>query len=104
MSNIVSYNTEQMREWSNKITNNNDSYFDNITKLFQEIESFVGSGFTGGLADEFLESFQDKKKYFIDNKDIIDECTELITKRANKIDSDEEELMNQIKNDTYFND
>ena len=102
MSNIVSYNTEQMREWANKLSGNNDTYYDNITKLFQEVEGFVGSGFTGGLADEFLASFQDKKKYFIENKTVIDECTDLITKRANKIDSDEEELMNQIKNDNYL--
>ena len=102
MSNIVSYNTEQMRELANKINGNNDDYYENITKLFQEVEDFVGNGFTGGLADEFLASFQDKKKYFIENRDVIDECAEVISKRANKIDSSEEELVNQIKNDNYL--
>ena len=102
MSNIISYNTERMREWSNRVNEENNSYYDNITKMFQEVENFVGSGFTGGLADEFLSSFQDKKKYFIENNSIIEECTDLINKRANKIDSDEQELMNQIKNDSYL--
>lgn len=103
MSNYVSYNTENMREWANNVANSAGTYSDNISKLYQEVESFIGNGFTGGLADEFLASFQDKKKYFIDNKDFIEECANYLSDRANKIETSEEDLMNQIKNDSYFN-
>ncbi len=103
MSNVVKYNTEEMREWANSVLKSNDSYYDNVTSLFTEVENFIGTGFTGDLADDFLASFQDKKKYFIENKDVIEECGQLISKRADKIDSDEQELMNKVKNENYFN-
>ena len=103
MSNVVRYNSEEMREWANSVLRGNESYNDSVNTLFNEVESFIGSGFTGDLAEDFLASFQDKKKYFIETKDIIDECGNLISKRADKIDSDEQELMNQIKKENYFN-
>ena len=102
MANNISYSTDQMREWSDNMRNMANEYDNNIRALYQELESFIGSGFTGGLADEFLSSFQDKKKEFIENKDIIEECAKFITDRANKINSDEEEISNRIKNDNYF--
>ena len=103
MSNFVSYNTERMKGWSANMAENANSYNDNITKLYQEVEGFIGSGFTGGLAEEFLASFQDKKHFFLENKNVIEECANLISKRANKIDNDEQELISRIKNDNYLN-
>lgn len=102
MSNFVSYNTERMKTWSNNMADNANTYYDNITKLYQEVEGFIGSGFTGGLAEEFLASFQDKKHFFMENKEVIEECANLISERAGKINNDEEELMSRIKNDNYF--
>ena len=102
MANNISYSTDQMREWSDNMRNMASEYDNNIRALYQELESFIGSGFTGGLADEFLSSFQDKKKEFIENKNIIEECAKFINDRANKINSDEEEISNRIKNDNYF--
>ena len=102
MSNFVSYNTEEMRNWSNNMSENVNAYFDNISKLYLEVESFIGSGFTGGLADEFLTQFQDKKKYFIENKDVIEECANYISEHAGKIEDDEQELISRIKNDNYL--
>ena len=72
MANNISYSTDQMREWSDNMRNMASEYDNNIRALYQELESFIGSGFTGGLADEFLSSFQDKKKEFIENKNIIE--------------------------------
>ena len=103
MSNVVRYNSEEMRTLANNILKSNDDYYTNITNLFTEVENFIGTGFTGDLAEDFIASFQDKKKYFIENKDIIDECGKLITECADNIDSTEQELMNKIKNENYFN-
>ena len=103
MANVVSYNSEEMRNWANNVLRSNDSYYDNVKNLFDEVESFIGTGFTGDLADDFLASFQEKKRYFVENKDIIDECANLIFQRADKIESDEQELMNKIHNEDYFN-
>ena len=103
MSNVVRYNSEEMRNWSNTVLKGNDSYYDNVNSLFNEVEGFIGTGFTGDLAEDFLASFQDKKKYFIETKDVIEECGNLISKRADNIDTEEQELMNKIKNENYFN-
>ena len=101
MSNI-SYNSERMKEWSMNINKNNDSYYDNITKLYDEVGGFIGSGYSGGLAEEFLASFDEKKQYFIESKDVVEECAMIISQRADNINDSEQQLLNQIRNEDYF--
>ena len=102
MSNIVSHNTERMKEWSTNVRDKVSTYHDDIINLYQGVESFIGTGFKGGLADEFLETFEGKKQFFLDNEEVLNECADFLSKRADNIESEEQELMHQIKNDDYF--
>ena len=102
MANVVNYNTDRMRDWSEKVAKSGEEFIYDIRRLYQEVEDFVGSGFTGGLADEFYSSFEEKKSFFEDNKNVIDECTDYLAKHSNEIENDEQDLLARMKNSNYI--
>lgn len=96
MSGIVSHDTDQMRNWSNTMDTNASDYDDLISKLYILIDQFVGSEFKGGLSTDFVSKVIEQRPTFMKYSETFKECSELINSRAQKIDSDEEQLRSMI--------
>ena len=89
----VSHNTDSMRNWSKNMEGNADNYDMLINRLYSLIDDFVGSkNFSGGLSSDFKTNVQDKKQKFLMYSTTFRESSELVNKRAVKIDSDEAQL------------
>ena len=99
---IIEYNTKAMRNWSSNLDEKSSDYLQNISKLYLEVESFIGSDFAGYLADEFLKSFEEKKKFFMDNADVVSDCANLVSNNSYQIESSESDLAGRIKRDNYL--
>ena len=94
----VSHNTDSMRNWSKDMEGKADSYDMLVNRLYSLVDDFVGSkNFSGGLSNDFKTNVQDKKQKFLMYSTTFRECSELITKRAAKIDSDEAQLKNYFQ-------
>lgn len=93
----TSHDTTQMRDWSTTMDNNANDYDSLINRLYALIDSFVGSEqFKGGLSTDFGEKVLSQRSTFMRYSDTFRECSELISRRATSIDSDEEELRARI--------
>lgn len=96
MSGIVSHDTDQMRNWSNTMDTNASDYDALISRLYALIDQFIGSEFKGGLSTDFINKVVSQRPTFMKYSETFKECAELITARAQKIDSDEEHLRSMI--------
>lgn len=89
----VSHNTSSMRNWSKDMDGSAENFDMLINRLYSLIDDFAGSkNFSGGLSNDFKTNVQDKKQKFLMYSTTFREASELVTKRAAKIDSDEAQL------------
>ncbi len=99
---IVTHNTDSMRSWSGNITNSSNEYRDYISSLYNLVDTLVSADFTGGLSQDFESSVLEKREDFNRLAEVLDECSDLITKTSNTIDSDEAQLKAQIQSHNTF--
>ncbi len=93
MSDIVSHNTEGMRNWSEKLIENSNYYDELVNSMYTLVNQFVGSEmFKGGLSTDFEDAVLNAKPEFDRYSSTFNECAEYIKSKATQIDSDEEEL------------
>lgn len=96
-TNVVSHDTASMRNWSNTMDSNSNSYDDLINRLYSLVDQFAGSNeFKGGLSADFLNTVMNQKQAFLDYSRTFAECSEIIKSTATKIDSDEAQLKSII--------
>lgn len=96
-TNIVSHDTELMRNWSNTMEDNSDDYDRLINRLYALVEEFAGSSdFRGGLSSDFLDKVLSQKNTFQRYSTTFRECSKLISDTSRKIDSDDAELKSII--------
>lgn len=97
MTNIVSHDTELMREWSTTVEEHSNSYDDLISRLYAIVDGFVGSPeFKGGLSEDFFNTVISQRNNFMQYSDTFKECAKLISTKAGNIDSDEAQLKSMI--------
>lgn len=102
MSDIVSHNTELMRDWTGNLKNNTTVYDDLVNRMYTLIEQFAGSNdFKGGLSDEFVNVVLNRKQFFKDYSETFNECISVMNKTANKIDDDTNRLANMYNNNDF---
>lgn len=98
MSEIISHNTEAMRDWATVVTENSNLYSDQIEALYSLVDQFAGSpDFKGGLSTDFENQVIDLKPKFEEYAQVIEECVEIIKERATVIDDVESELDSSLK-------
>lgn len=100
---IVTHNTEAMRTWSGNITNSSNEYKDYISSLYNLVDTLVAADFTGGLSKDFENSVLDKREEFNRLAEVLEECSDLISKTSEGIDNDEAELKASIERHNSFN-
>lgn len=98
MTNIVSHNTELMRDWASRMGDKTNIYDEYVSNLYNLVEQFVGSeDFKGGLSTDFEETVLNQRPAFERYSSTFTECIELIKNTATNIDSDEAELRTAIQ-------
>lgn len=98
MSEIVSHNTEAMRDWASVVNENTNLYSQKIEALYSLINQFVGSpDFKGGLSTDFENQVIDLRPKFEEYAQVIEECVDIIKERATIIDDVESELDSSIR-------
>ena len=96
-SNIVSNNSEGMRNWSTGIQGSADDYDGLINKLYSLAESFANSrDFSGTLSDTFYNNFIAMKPNFLRFSATFRDCAELLNSRAANIDNNRASLNSKI--------
>jgi len=96
---IISHNTDAMRDWSGNIDEQANNYDTLIEDLYKLIDQFVGSeDFKGGLSTDFQDTVVAQKPEFLKYSETFRECVDLINKTATNIDDDEADLKNNISN------
>ncbi len=99
----VRWDTDEMRDWSGNVNDNNQTYTQDVTELFQEIEGFVKADFRGGVADEFFDMYEANKQQFTSTTEVIEDAINFVNKKADTAESEEQELANSMKKNNYFN-
>ena len=90
MTNIVSHDTNAMRDWSNNMEQQSGDYDDLISRFYALVDQFVGSAeFKGGLSEDFYNMVIDKRNEFERYSDTFRECAKILSGRADNIESDE---------------
>ncbi len=93
MSNAVSNNSQEMRNWSNDVNMQSDDYDALIKRLYTLIDGFVNSeDFKGSLSNEFENVVLNQKDMFNSFSTTFRECSDLIKTTSYKIDSDRDML------------
>ena len=103
MEDRIKYNTDNMRTWANTTNESNENYGTDIQGLFNDIDTFVHAGFKGSIADEFFNSYEEKKKYFLENKQSLEDAIRYVNEKSDNIESNEQDLANQIRKNDYLN-
>ncbi len=103
MNDRIKYNTDNMRTWANTTNESNENYGTDIEGLFTDIDTFVHADFKGGLADDFFNSYEENKKYFLENKQNFEDVVKLVNNKSDNMESNEQELANQIRRNNYLN-
>ena len=98
MSNTVGHNTEMMREWSESVSNYASEYDSLIHSLYNLLQGFVSSDFTGGLSKDFESKIMEQKPNFERLTNFLEDASNLVKRTSADIDSDEEELRQMINN------
>lgn len=97
MSNVVSHDTNAMREWSNTMDEHSNNYDDLIRRFYALVDQFVGTAdFKGKLSEDFYNNVYNQRSKFEQYSETFKECAELIKSRAGNIDSDEALLQSMI--------
>ena len=93
MTNIVSHDTNAMRDWSNNMDQQSTEYDHLISSFYALVDRFVGSpDFKGGLSEDFYNTVIDKRSDFERYSDTFRECAKILNSRAANIDSDEAQM------------
>ena len=100
MGNIIGHNTEEMRVWSDTMKKYSEDFDREIGSLFNLVRNFVGTEFTGGLADNFEESVLSKESRFASLSETLRECADLIEHTSVSIDEDEQRLVSNYENNS----
>ena len=93
MTDIVSHDTNGMRDWSQNIEAKSNDYDDLINKFYAIVDEFVGSPqFKGGLSDEFFNGVMNQRNTFMQYSDTFRECAKYMNTKSANIDSDEAQM------------
>lgn len=104
-SNIISRDTDSMRNWSNTMNANAEDYSALIHKLYSLIQQFVGSNdFKGGLSTDFLEKISNLRPEFEKYSTTFEECSKLIKDTSIRMDNTDAELASRIARGNPFDD
>lgn len=96
-ANIVSNNSDGMRNWSSNIQSSADDYDGLINRLYSLVEGFANSkDFKGALSDNFYNSFMAMKPNFLKYSSTFRDSAELINSRAANIDNNRAMLNSKI--------
>ncbi|MDD5888530.1 MAG: hypothetical protein PUC82_03465 [bacterium] len=98
-SNLVSHDTDKMRNWSNTMNSNSSDYRNLIDELYALIADFANSNiFKGGLATDLSTNIEEQKSEYLRYETLFNEAADILKSRSQKIDSDEAYLQNRIRN------
>jgi uncharacterized protein YukE len=93
MTDIVSHDTNAMREWSQNIETKSNDYDDLVNKFYAIVDQFVGSPqFKGGLSEEFFNVVMNQRNTFMQYSDTFRECAKYMNTKSSDIDSDEAQM------------
>lgn len=101
-NNFVGHNTQEMRDWSSDVENCADEYKDSIESLYNLIDGFVASDFTGGLSGQFQSSVLEQRDRFNSLAEVLQEISDCIKQTSSVIDDDEAELKQMMDNSSVF--
>lgn len=103
-SNIISRDTESMRNWSNAMNANAENYDALVHELYSLIDQFAGSSdFSGGLSRDFLDRMSSLKPDFQKYSTTFEECSKVIKDTSIRMDNTDAELVSRIASNNPFN-
>ena len=103
MGDIISHDTELMKEWSGSIETCASDYDGYIKSLYSIIDDFMGSDFTGDIATELEGEILAKRTAFEKVTLFLQDVAEVVIKASRQIDSDTEELKQKINQSGIIN-
>ena len=102
-SNIISRDTNSMRNWSNTMNANADNYDALVNELYSLIDQFVGSSdFNGCLSREFLQKMEVLKPEFKKYSTVFEEYSKMIKDISIRMDNTDAELASRIARGNPF--
>ena len=102
-SNIISRDTDSMRNWSNTMNANAENYDSLVHELYSLIDQFVGSSdFNGGLSKDFLDKMSSLRPEFQKYSTTFEECSKMIKDTSIRMDNTDAELASRIASTNPF--
>ena len=97
MNGTVGHNTEEMRNWSGDINNAAAEYESLIGGIYNAVDRFVASDFTGGMSSHLEEQILSQRDNFQKLSECLQEFSKMMSDTSANIDEDEEYLKQKIQ-------
>lgn len=97
MNGTVGHNTEEMRRWSGDINNASGEYESLISEIYNAVDRFVSSDFTGGISGHLEEQILSQRANFQNLSECLQEFSKMMSDTSANIDEDENYLRQKIQ-------
>ena len=101
-SSFVGHNTNEMRSWSDDISNAAQEYDGLIRSLYSLVDNFVAVDFTGGLSSQFQTSVMNQRQHLNDLTNVLQEVSDCVKQTSAVIDQDEADLKHMMDKSSLF--